>query len=246
LIRVYYHSVTGLWSLHVPVQVVGPADVLVAADVVTPEGLGEWVAEFHSHPGTSSVFSGTDDAHERAERIFGCVASVNAGAIPNFHLRLGTGFEFLEIAIEDVVEQPENVMISVPVAICLKGGVMPKLDPFTPEPIPSEWLDAVSESRQVVYSGYQGGGGTWAGFGGSPMIQQDRRIAERDRSKYIGLSDQEAEDLYCTLTTPEIESHGRGCLIPYAGCALCRVILKARRAEGTGEPVIWNGHGWQS
>lgn len=140
MVRGYFSTQLG-WTLHVPKQEVSGASVNIDA-TEPPPNYGMRLLEIHSHPGSSSTFSGVDDNDERSELIYGCVADLND--FPNWHWRIGTGLkQWMDVELEDVVELPEDAIeVSVPIQTVLKGAF---INPFLSVEYPVEWLGQVTE-----------------------------------------------------------------------------------------------------
>lgn len=155
LIRGYYNPTDG-WQLHVPNQLVSGASVLVPNDEPDPN-LGVFAWEIHSHPGKSSVFSGTDDANEQMERIFGCAGDLGKADIPNFHWRIGTGHNvWQDVDITEVIDAGAELIFKITPLSCLRERLI--FDPFNTDKFPVEWKGRVrKETFRVVTP--QGAGG---------------------------------------------------------------------------------------
>jgi hypothetical protein len=152
LVRGYYDDAKELWTLHVPEQTVSGASVVISNDEPMDVGLGRFALEIHSHPGTSSVFSGTDDANEQRERIFGCVAGWG-NSIPNFHWRLGTGVALWEdLDMADVVDTGKELVFKLTPMACLQGNMT--FNPLRESvAFPEEWKEKVKlqSAGRVLY-----------------------------------------------------------------------------------------------
>jgi len=138
LVRGYYHIKNG-WTFMVPEQTVTSGSVNVEDNVIDP-GLGALLCEIHSHPGSGSSFSSTDDKDELAQRIYGCVADHEK--FPNWHWRIGTGVnQWMNVVLEDVVELPtEPITVTVGIDSVLRGAL---INPFHRVEVPDGWLGNV-------------------------------------------------------------------------------------------------------
>jgi hypothetical protein len=148
LIRAYFNEdlmtdPNGGWTIHVPNQRVSAVSVDVANTEPDP-GLGDFAMEMHSHPGGSSVFSGTDDENEQRQRLFGCVAGLTEKPNPpNFHWRIGTGAEmWAEVDLDDIVEVGEAIPFNITPIACLKNTLV--FDPFQSAVFPEAWKERVT------------------------------------------------------------------------------------------------------
>jgi PRTRC genetic system protein A len=165
IVQVFYRE--NAWILHVPKQKVGPASV-------DHEGKFDQQGEFlhvmdvHSHVNMTGFFSGTDDSDEKkAVRLYGVIGKIDS-KIPESRWRVWTGKEFLNLDIAQVVEMPEEMIVTpVPLAEFLRSGntevkaaLHDTFDPFRGAEFPAQWMEQVE--RESSWVGQVGFGDSYA------------------------------------------------------------------------------------
>lgn len=175
LVRFYWNERKGDWIMVIPPQITTGASVEIQDGLEGPPD-SIFAAEIHSHPGSSSSFSGIDDAHEQFDRMFMCVAFPK-DAPPSFHARVGVECmdKWLDLDIQEIVDF--SSMIEIPLSALFTKG-----DPFPYTDFPQEWLKRVTpkvmkqpSARFTVqdHRRINGSGGVYGDW--------ERRMKERQR-----------------------------------------------------------------
>lgn len=127
ILQIYWNRVDKSYFIYCPEQVVSSASV----DFKRNTSLDKKhlpVLEIHSHGSMGAFFSGTDDADEKATRLYAVVGKLN-DVFPDILLRASCGGVSIPLDLEDVFDMNAN--------------------------IPEEWLKQISIQERTTINGLQ-------------------------------------------------------------------------------------------
>lgn len=197
LIQLFYDPEDNAWIPHVPEQHVSGGSVkhnglannqttLATGGVEGDPNLIHAI-DIHSHCDFGAFFSGTDDADEkRATRMYGVIGNLK-NALPSTNWRMWTGYEFKDLAIDEIINLPTGSVpaeVSVASLLRIKTGSanmrfsidLPDQNPFDQiTDFPDHWMKAVKALKVTVIGG---GGVGHSGFprpgGGHGVVESVR------------------------------------------------------------------------
>lgn len=103
-VQAYYDSEVGKYLLYLPRQEVTATSVYTVEAEYLKMSETVWpVLDIHSHCRFPAMWSGTDNAYELGNWVYGVIGSI--GTRPSMKLRVGTGGNFMELIPDHIIDE---------------------------------------------------------------------------------------------------------------------------------------------